>query len=115
MNLSFNDRGSLLFVVLAVLGMTTMIIGGSSTSLVWADVIEGTEGDDFLVGTEGDDDIRASGGDDIIDSNGGDDQNDRDDDQKLHQRETETAAGAAIQHSLLSLIYDGRRAGNVDR
>ena len=54
--------GSLLFVVLAILGTTTMIVG--STSQAWADVIEGTEGPDFIEGTEGDDVIDSKGGDD---------------------------------------------------
>jgi Ca2+-binding RTX toxin-like protein len=69
MKLSFNYRGSLLFVVLlAVIGTTTMIVGiGSTTSIqAWADVIEGTEGPDELVGTPEDD---------IIDSKGGRDEN----------------------------------------
>jgi hypothetical protein len=49
MNLSFNYRGSWLFVVLvAVMGTTTMI---ASSSQAWADVIEGTEGSDLIVGT----------------------------------------------------------------
>jgi hypothetical protein len=40
---------SFLFLALALLGTTTMIAGGSSTTQAWADVIEGTEGDDVLV------------------------------------------------------------------
>jgi hypothetical protein len=56
---------SLLFVAVAVLGTTT-IAASSSTSQVWADVFEGTEGPDFIIGTPGDD---------VIDSKGGDDRN----------------------------------------
>src|SRR5918998_1408745 len=67
MNLSFSHMGSLLFLALAVLGTTTMIVGGSNgTNQVWADVIEGTEGPDEIVGTPEDD---------IIDSKGGRDEN----------------------------------------
>ena len=64
MNLSFNYKGSLLFVVLlaAVLGTT---IVGSSTTQAWADVIEGTEGPDFIVGTPEDDVIDSKGGSDF--------------------------------------------------
>jgi hypothetical protein len=53
MNLfSFSRVGSLLFLALAVVGTTTMIIGdSSSTSQAWADVFEGTEGRDVIVGT----------------------------------------------------------------
>jgi hypothetical protein len=66
MNFFFNRVGSLLLLALAVLG-TSMIAGGnSSISQAWADVIEGTEGDDFLVGTPVDD---------VIDSKGGNDEN----------------------------------------
>jgi hypothetical protein len=67
MNFTFSYGGSLLFLVLAVIGTTTMIAGGSiSTSQVWADVIEGTEGPDQIVGTP-----EA----DLIDSKGGNDDN----------------------------------------
>jgi hypothetical protein len=66
MNISlFSYRGSWLFVVLAVLGTTTMMIGIGSTTQAWADVIEGTEGDDFIIGTLGDDQIDSKGGDDF--------------------------------------------------
>jgi hypothetical protein len=62
MNLfSFIHVGSLLFLALvAVLGTTTMIAGGSNSSQAWADVIEGTEGPYEIVGTPGAD---------LIDSN----------------------------------------------
>jgi hypothetical protein len=60
MNLSFSFVGSLLFLVLAVLG--TMTIVGSSTSQAWADVIEGTEGPDVIVGTPEADLIDSKGG-----------------------------------------------------
>jgi hypothetical protein len=63
MNLSFNFVGSLLFVVLTVLGTITIV--GSSSTQAWADVIEGTEGPDNIVGTPGDDQIDSKGGDDI--------------------------------------------------
>src|SRR5918996_1672232 len=63
MNLSFSYVGSLLFLAVAVVGTTT-IVGGSSTSQAWADVIEGTEGDDFIVGTPEDDLIDSKGGND---------------------------------------------------
>ncbi len=67
MNLSFSYVSSLLFLALAVLGTTTMIVDGSNgTSQAWADVIEGTEGPDEIVGTPEDD---------IIDSKGGRDEN----------------------------------------
>ena len=67
MNLSFfSNIGSLLFLVLPVTGTTTTMIAGSSISQAWADVTEGTEGDDVIVGTPGDD---------IIDNNEGNDLN----------------------------------------
>jgi hypothetical protein len=91
MNFTFSYGGSLLFLVLAVIGTTTMIAGGSiSTSQVWADVIEGTEGPDQIVGTPEADLIDSKGGndinlgdtvegdgsgDDVIDSGEGDDFN----------------------------------------
>jgi Ca2+-binding RTX toxin-like protein len=50
-----------LFVVLAVVGTTTMV---ASSSQVWADVIEGTEGPDSIVGTPEADRIDSKGGDD---------------------------------------------------
>ncbi len=64
MNLPFGYVGSLLFLALAVVG-TTMIVGSSSSSQVWADVIEGTEGPDIIVGTPQDDIIDSKGGRDI--------------------------------------------------
>jgi hypothetical protein len=36
----------------------------NSSSLVWGDVIEGTEGPDFIIGTPVDDLIDTTGGDD---------------------------------------------------
>jgi hypothetical protein len=63
MNLSFSYAGSLLFLVLAVVG-TTMIVGGSITQ-AWADVIEGTEGPDVIVGTPGADIIDSKGSRDV--------------------------------------------------
>jgi hypothetical protein len=64
MNLSFSYVGSLLLLlVLAVMGTTTMIVG-SSISQVWADVFEGTEGDDVIVGTPEADLIDSKGDDD---------------------------------------------------
>jgi hypothetical protein len=55
--------GSLLFLAVAVVGTTT-IIGAGTTSQVWADVFEGTEGPDFIIGTPEDDIIDSKGGDD---------------------------------------------------
>ena len=91
MNLSlFSNIGSLLFLVLAVTGTTTTMIAGSSISQTWADVTEGTEGDDVIVGTPGDDIIDSEegndfnfgdtetgdgSGNDVIDSGEGDDVN----------------------------------------
>jgi hypothetical protein len=68
MNLAFSYVGSLLFLAVAVVGTTT-IIGAGSTSQVWADVIEGTEGPDVIIGNPGDDIIDTKGG---FDSNFGD-------------------------------------------
>ena len=65
MNLSFNHTGfRLLLLLVAVLGtMTTMIVGaGSSNTQAWAEVFEGTEGDDEIVGTPEDDVIDSKGG-----------------------------------------------------
>ena len=63
MNLSlFSNIGSLLFLVLAVTGTTTTMIAGSSITQAWANVIEGTEGDDIIVGTPGDDIIDSKEG-----------------------------------------------------
>src|SRR5688572_9812070 len=66
MNLSSSSRvGSLLFLVLAVVGTTTTMITGIGTpSQAWADVIEGTEGPDDIVGTSEDDLIDNKGGND---------------------------------------------------
>jgi hypothetical protein len=64
MKAKFGYLNSLLFVAAAVLG--TMTIAASSSNQVWADVIEGNEGDDFIVGTP-----EA----DLIDSKGGNDDN----------------------------------------
>ena len=64
MNLSFSYVGSLLFLAVAVLG-TTAIVGGSSTSQVWAEVFEGDDGPDGITGTPVDDIIDSKGGDDI--------------------------------------------------
>lgn len=44
---SFSRMGSLLFLALAVVG-TTITIASSSNNPVWADVFEGTEGDDLI-------------------------------------------------------------------
>jgi Ca2+-binding RTX toxin-like protein len=67
MNLSSSSRvGSLLFLVLAVVGTTTTMIAGIGTpSQAWADVFEGTEGPDEIVGTPGDDLIDSKGGNDV--------------------------------------------------
>jgi hypothetical protein len=54
---------SILLLSLGVIGMTIL---GSGNNQAWADVIEGTEGDDFIVGTP-----EA----DVIDSKGGNDDN----------------------------------------
>ena len=40
---------------------TTIVGTGGSSSPVWADVIEGTEGDDFIVGAQEDDQIDSKG------------------------------------------------------
>ena len=63
-NLSLNYDGRLLLFLL-VLAATGTTILGSNSSPVWADVIEGTEGPDFIVGTPVDDLIDSKGGDDI--------------------------------------------------
>jgi Ca2+-binding RTX toxin-like protein len=59
----FAHIGSLLLLSLAVIGTTT-IVGAGSTSQAWADVFEGTEGNDFIIGTPGADLIDSKGGDD---------------------------------------------------
>jgi Ca2+-binding RTX toxin-like protein len=66
MNLSFRYVGSLLSLVLAAIIGTTMMMAGSSSisQQAWADVIEGTEGDDRIAGTPGDDIIDGKGGSD---------------------------------------------------
>jgi hypothetical protein len=61
----FSYISSTMLLSLGVIGTTTTILS-SRTSQVWADVIEGTEGDDEIVDTPGDD---------IIDSKGGNDDN----------------------------------------
>ena len=61
-NPSFDYAGRLLLLALAVLGTT---IASSGSSLVWADVLEDTEGPDFIIGTPGEDLIDSKGGDDI--------------------------------------------------
>jgi hypothetical protein len=58
MNLSFSYKGSLLLLVVAVMGTT--IVG--TTSQAWADVIESTEGPDEIVGTPEADLIDSKGG-----------------------------------------------------
>jgi Ca2+-binding RTX toxin-like protein len=64
MNFSLSYKDYLLFLALAVLG--TMIASSvGSSSLVWADIIEGTEGPDFIIGTPVDDLIDSKGGDDF--------------------------------------------------
>jgi Ca2+-binding RTX toxin-like protein len=64
MNLSlFSYVGSLLFVVLAVVG-TTVVGSSNTTNSVWAEVFEGTEGLDFIEGTPAADIIDSKGGDD---------------------------------------------------
>jgi hypothetical protein len=66
MNLfSFSYVNSLLFLALAVVGMTTIVDSYSSIQ-AWADVIEGTEGPDRIEGTPHDDQIDSKGGDDLI-------------------------------------------------
>ncbi len=87
MNLSlFSYVGSLLFVVLAVVG-TTVVGSSNTTNSVWAEVFEGTEGLDFIEGTPAADIIDSNFGDavpafggtgsgsDVIISGGGDDTN----------------------------------------
>src|SRR5688572_7364926 len=59
---SFNYVGSLFCLALAVVLGTTVV--GTGSNQVWADVIEGTEGNDFIVGTPGDDIIDSKGGND---------------------------------------------------
>ena len=51
-----------------------MIVGSTGSSQAWADVIEGTEGPDFIVGTPEADLIDSKGGDDrnLGDTNTGD-------------------------------------------
>jgi Ca2+-binding RTX toxin-like protein len=56
--------GSLFFLALTVVGTTSTMIGGSSLTQAWAEVIEGTEGPDVIVGTPEDDLIDSKGGDD---------------------------------------------------
>jgi Ca2+-binding RTX toxin-like protein len=63
-NLSLNYGGHLLLFLLALAATGTTILG-SNSSPVWADVIEGTEGPDFIIGTPVDDLIDSKGGDDI--------------------------------------------------
>src|SRR5919108_215572 len=62
----FPNGGSLFLLFLAVIGTMTTIVGGGGSSQAWADVIEGTEGNDVIFGTP-----EA----DLIDSKGGIDQN----------------------------------------
>src|SRR5918992_509476 len=61
----FSNMGSLLFLALAFTGTTATMIAGSSITQAWADVIEGTEGDDVIVGTPGDDIIDSKEGNDF--------------------------------------------------
>jgi Ca2+-binding RTX toxin-like protein len=78
-----------MFLSLAVIGTTTMIVGSNSNQ-AWAEVFEGTEGPDEIVGTLGNDMIDSKGdsdfnlgdaffgdgsGDDVIVSGEGDDVN----------------------------------------
>ena len=63
MKAKFAYLNSLLLVMAAVLGTTT-IAGSSSNSQAWADLIEGTDLNDSLVGTPGDDLINSKGGED---------------------------------------------------
>jgi hypothetical protein len=63
-NLSLNYGGHLLLFLLALAATGTTILC-SNSSPVWADVIEGTEGPDFIIGTPVDDLIDSKGGDDI--------------------------------------------------
>ena len=72
MKAKFAYLNSLLLVMVAVLGTTT-IAGSSSNSQAWADLIEGTDLNDSLVGTPGDDLINSKGGED---ENIGDSEND---------------------------------------
>jgi Ca2+-binding RTX toxin-like protein len=75
----FSNMGSLMFLALAFTGTTATMIAGSSITQAWADVIEGTEGDDVLVGTPGADliDIKGSGdvnyGDTVLGNSSGND------------------------------------------
>jgi hypothetical protein len=69
MNLSSSGYGCsrLLLIILAVIAVTATALVGSngsnnSISQAWADVIEGTEGDDRIVGTLEDDIIDSKGG-----------------------------------------------------
>jgi hypothetical protein len=62
MNLSLNYGGPLL-LFLALVATGTTILGNSSTQ-VWADVFEGTEGSDFIIGTLEDYLIDSKGGND---------------------------------------------------
>jgi hypothetical protein len=55
---------SILFLSLGVIG-TTILGGIGSNNQVWADVIEGTEGNDFIVGTPEADLIDSKGGRDF--------------------------------------------------
>ena len=72
MKAKFAYLNSLLLVMAAVLGTTT-IASSSSNSQAWADLIEGTDLNDSLVGTPGDDLINSKGGED---ENIGDSEND---------------------------------------
>jgi hypothetical protein len=67
MNLSlFSYVGSLLFLTLTVIGTTISITGSNTTTgQAWAEVIEGTQGPDFLFGTPADDVIDSKAGDDF--------------------------------------------------
>src|SRR5918999_2642774 len=60
--LLFSRISALLLLALTVVG--TMTIASSSINQAWADVIEGTDADDFLVGTPEDDIIDSKGGND---------------------------------------------------
>src|SRR5918992_1513188 len=77
----FSNMGSLLFLAFAFTGTTATMIAGSSITQAWADVIEGTEGDDVINSGEGDDvnfgdTVFGDGsGNDVINSGGGGDVN----------------------------------------